>query len=103
MLLQIISVHSYISAEDFLTTGTSGPECKERRDSFNKLYPVNDDLDVVVDGVEESWIWRLERYVDDLGDTTIIAKILGDLNGSYLMDIRSNARESNYVVTQVNS
>jgi len=101
MLLQIISVNSYVSAEDFLTSGAGGPEHKERHASFNKLYPVDDKLDVVVDGVEESWVWRLERYVDDLGDTTVIAKILADLNGSYLMDIRSNAHESNYIVTCV--
>ena len=102
MLLQIISVISYIDAEEFLSVADS-VELTARRESFDKLYPVDNDLDVVVDGVEESWLWRLERYVDEFGDTTIIAKILADLNGNYLMDIRSNAHESSYVITKVNS
>ena len=103
MLLEIKSLVSYIDTEEFLSVAAEGSELDARRRSFDKLFPIDETIDVVIDGEEASWLWRLERYVDEFGDTTVIAKILKDLKGSYLMDIRSNSKESSYIVTQIKS
>lgn len=70
----------------------------DRYIAFNKVYPFDPVLDV-----ENELEYRIERQVDEHGDAAVLVSVLNEMTGEYLLDVRSNAHESMFVVTKLKS
>lgn len=84
-----VDVYAFLSA----TTGEVG----ERMRAFDKQYPIDPIIDV-----DSGFLYdRVERHVDDNGETVVFAEILKEMEGEYLLEMRANIHESMFVVTQL--
>lgn len=90
----------YEGAQQFILGSESAEERALRREAFNFAFPYNPDIDVV-DNPKENFIDRIERHIEENGDTKVLAKVLQALEAAYLMDVRANAHETWYVITEL--
>ncbi len=102
MLRKPISVLIYYDVYDFLTATGSAIEIASRLKAFDKCYPIDPVQDIPrAYGIQPDLYERVERHVDDHGNGTIFVRILQELEGEYLLDIRANAHDTMFVVTQL--
>jgi len=106
MLRAPVSVQAYACAYDFIKgwwnlSTPLGEANNERLEAFNKVFPVDPILDPVEEGEEPELQFRVERHTDDLGDVAVIALVLNAMPDEYLLDVRSNAAESMFVITKL--
>jgi hypothetical protein len=78
----------------------SAEQVAKRKAAFNAAFPIDPVEDVINEGeTEPSWFDRIERHVDDKGDATVLAAVLNNLEGDYLLELRASIHENSWIVT----
>lgn len=90
-------------AYEFIMNHSDPDVVRKRKTAFNVVYPVDPELDIMPYDwqTEPDWFDRIERHVDEHGDRTVIAQLLSQLEGDYLMEERTNFHEVTWVITQI--
>jgi len=102
MLRRPVSILMYEGVYDFLTKSGEDSEHGGRQKVFDILYPIDPVQDVTpLYKVQPDLFERVERHVDVFGDGAMLAMILQNLEGEYLLDIRANIHESMFVITKL--
>jgi hypothetical protein len=92
----------YPDAYSFIMDAPLQNTVRERKEAFNRRFPIDPQEDVIEEGqVEPDWYERVERHADELGSGTILAALLNELDGEYLLEMRANIHESQFVVTRI--
>lgn len=96
MLRKPTSIETYSDAYRFIMF----IDASKRKAAFNAAFPIDPVEDIIPEGeTEPDWFERIERHTDEVGDAAVLAAVLNYMDGEYLLELRSNIHEAQWIVT----